>query len=804
MRATFSLALGALLSLAAAAQVLPGTLAAGSSHCLVLAPDGSLRAWGYNIDGQLGQTQPAVQPTPAQPGTATTYTQVAAGTSHTLALRADGTLWSWGANQTGQLGQGNNTTQYVPTQVGVTGGWKQVAAGSLHSVGLRADGTLWAWGLNINGQLGLGTSPSRNIPVNITASSPWLSVAAGARHTLAVRADGTLWAWGDNQYGQLGEGTTTSRSTPVQVGSATNWRAAAGGERHSLALRTDGTLWAWGDNSSGQLGEGTTNPIRTTPVQVGTTRPWRQVAASQGSSAAIAADGTLWAWGSNANGQLGDGTSTTQNAPVQVGTSTWASVALGDAYTLAMQANGTVWTWGSNQYGQLGDGTTNNKLLPAQVASVAGLPTRSLSAGLVHSLAVRPDGRLLAWGSNANGQLGDGTTTDRRRPTLVGTGSNWVQVAASRQAHSLALQADGTLWAWGYNVAGQLGDGTTTDRLAPVPIGTARRWRQVWGGESYSLALAADGTLWAWGTNGSGQLGSSPVPNVLLPAAVSLTTTWRTATAGFEHTLAVRADGTLWSWGQNRNGQLGDGTTTSHSTPAQVGTLTDWAALSATNHSLALRANGTLWAWGSNNSGQVGDGTLLDRPAPTQVGIGGTAWTQLAAGGLFSVALQPSGTLWSWGDNFNGSLGDGTTADRPAPTREATSGVAWLTVAAGQSFALARTPSGYAVASTGYNGAGQLGDGTITSAVRYDHATTALPVRPSTLASASAALYPNPALGPARLHGAGSGAGVSVFDAVGRLVLQTTTDATGEAPLTLPAGLYLVRVGTQTLRLSVR
>jgi alpha-tubulin suppressor-like RCC1 family protein len=794
----------ALLPLALAAQVLPGTLAAGNSHSLVLAPDGSLRAWGNNLDGQLSQGSSAPQLTPAQAGTATTYTQVVAGASHTLALRANGTLWSWGANQAGQLGQGSYTTQALPSQVGTGASWKQLAAGSLHSVALRADGTLWAWGLNADGQLGLGNTTNYNTPTQLNVGSTWLSVAAGARHTLAVRADGTLWAWGYNGDGQLGDGTTTSRSTPVQVGTATNWLAAEGGFAHSLALRTDGTLWAWGDNTIGQLGDGSAILTRTAPVQVGTARAWRQVAASVGSSAAIAADGTLWAWGLNVTGQLGTGTTTTQYTPAQVGTGTWASVALGDYYTLAMQANGTVWTWGANPYGQLGDGTTNGHSAPAQVAGVAGLPTRALSAGNLHSLAVRPDGHLLAWGSNTSGQLGDGTTTQRRAPALIGTSNTWVQVAAAPNNFSLGLQADGTLWAWGYNAAGQLGDGTTTSRPAPVPVGTARRWRQVWAGEDYSLALAADGTLWAWGTNGSGQLGSPPVPNVLLPAAVSTTTTWRTAAAGYEHTLAVRADGTLWAWGQNRNGQLGDGTTTNHSAPAQVGTATSWAALAATNHSLALRADGTLWAWGSNNSGQVGDGLLTDRLAPVQVATGGPGWAQVAAGSLFSVALQPNGTLWAWGDNFSGSLGDGTTADRPAPTREATSGVAWLTVAAGQSFALARTPAGYAVASTGYNGSGQLGDGTTTSAVRYDHATTALPVRPGTLASASAALYPNPALGAARLHGAGSGAGVSVFDAVGRLVLQTTTDATGEAPLSLPAGLYLVRVGSQTLRLSVQ
>jgi alpha-tubulin suppressor-like RCC1 family protein len=437
-----------------------------------------------------------------------------------------------------------------------------------------------------------------------------------------------------------------------------------------------------------------------------------------------------------------------------------------------------------------------------RITGVAGLPTRSLAAGRQHGLAVRPDGRLLAWGDNANGQLGDGTIAPRRTPTLIGTSQAWVQVAGGSYGHSLGLQADGTLWAWGYNIAGQLGDGTTTQRNAPVQVGTARLWRQVWAGEAFTLALAADGTLWAWGNNGVGQLGTGTGLDSAVPVAVSGGATWRAAGTGTDYAAAVRADGTLWLWGNNIFGQLGDGTTTRRNAPAQLGTATSWVAAAASNHTLALQANGTLYAWGYNGSGQLGNGTLVSRPIPAQVGTS-TAWTQLAVGGGFSVALQANGTLWSWGNNFDGELGDNTTVDRTAPTREVTLGTTWLVVATGQSHALARTSNGYALASTGYNHVGQLGDGTLTTALRYDHALVALPVRPAGGGPAALTLYPNPANGRATLTGTLPGTAVQVLDATGRLVATATADAAGTAVLPLSAGVYVVRAGSKAVRLTV-
>jgi alpha-tubulin suppressor-like RCC1 family protein len=353
--------------------------------------------------------------------------------------------------------------------------------------------SLFSWGYNLSGQLGDNTLTTRSSPVTTAGGGTnWRQVAGGYNHTAAIKTDGTLWTCGYNGYGQLGNNTTTNRSSPVRTaGGGTNWRQVAGGGSHAAAIKTDGTLWTWGNNGSGQLGDNTTS-TRSSPVTTaGGGTNWRQVAGGGNHTAAIKTDGTLWTWGWNAYGQLGDNTTSTRSSPVTTagGGTNWRQVAGGGNHTAAIKTDGTLWTWGVNSLGQLGDNTTSTRSSPVTTAG-GGTNWRQVAGGYNHTAAIKTDGTLWTWGYNPSGQLGDNTTSTRSSPvTTVAGGTNWRQVACGDD-HTAAIKTDGTLWTWGYNVFGQLGDNTTSTRSSPVTTVTGgTNWQQVACGSSHTAAI---------------------------------------------------------------------------------------------------------------------------------------------------------------------------------------------------------------------------------------------------------------------------------------------------------------------------
>jgi alpha-tubulin suppressor-like RCC1 family protein len=344
------------------------------------------------------------------------------------------------------------------------------------------------------------------------------------------------------------------------------------------------------------------------------------VSAGSYASIVIKTDSSLWAWGYNAQGQVGDGTQTTRNSPVKIGTATnWKTVVGGNDYSMAIKNDGTLWAWGKNLNGQLGDGTTTRRNSPVQIGTATNWKT--IICGISeHTMALKTDGTLWAWGQNLNGQLGDGTTTQRNSPVQIGTATDWKSISVGYN-NTVATKTDGTLWAWGYNGYGQLGDGTTTQRNSPVQIGTATNWKSVDAGGMHNVAVKNDGTLWAWGLNTDGQLGDGTTTDRHSPVQITTATNWASTSAGGYYTTAKKTDGSLWAWGANYQGQLGDGTTTDRHTPVQIGTATNWASISAGyDHSLAIKTDGSFWVWGANFLGAaLGIGTAGNKTSPVQI-----------------------------------------------------------------------------------------------------------------------------------------------------------------------------------------
>lgn len=356
-------------------------------------------------------------------------------------------LFTWGRNNSGALAQGNTTNRSSPIQVGALLTWTALSGGSSTYDGewalfLKNDGTAWACGADTCGQLGLGiTGVSYSSLVQIGAATDWDQLSTGYSSgsgvippnsyggmSAGIRA-GKLYTWGRNRVGEMGVGDVIKRSSPVQVGAATDWSVVVAGAT-MLALKTGGTLWAWGLNTYGELGLGDV-AHRSSPVQVGAATDWAYIATNPYSSFAIKSTGTLWAWGNNVYGELGLGDVTSRSSPVQVGSDTdWAKVCCGrKGHTLAVKTDGALWAWGYNNAGELGLGDRTDRSSPVQVGSDTNWS--AVFAGLQISLALKTNGTLWSWGSGADGALGQGNNTYYSSPAQVGSGTNWTTILYS-------------------------------------------------------------------------------------------------------------------------------------------------------------------------------------------------------------------------------------------------------------------------------------------------------------------------------------------------------------------------------------
>ena len=809
------------------------SIAGGSSHVLALTEDGSVLSWGANTQGQLGDGTATTHSTPAQvKGMDSGVVCISASNTISLAVKEDGSVWVWGSTGDYLAGPDQGPKQLSPVQV--SNGLPEISQASIggnFALALDRSGSLWVWGNNSYGQYGDGTSGSKfNTGQAKQVSAQW---SAGEIRTFAaygvvspakyvahvITQDGTLWQWGgpisapiltpqevqlpeqvtgvqqvgygancmhflDSDgtlwtQGNSGDGSSGNMTYPeptavledVALFSATpggNFRSSA-----LLAVKTDGTLWRRDYDHAefyqieGGWEEEYVPPLDPEPdaplpePESGVVSLW----AGDSHTVALCRDGSLWGWGSNSSGQLGLESGERDSLVPRKLMDDVVSAAADSWYTMAVKSDGTLWAWGSNSYGQFGDGTTESSMTPKQIMDGVSKvyaeeqrtlilktdgtlwecgecqpypqqgaygpvqimervdqvwqngstvlatdtngalwlrgtlynntsgnaavsyeePTRILdggvacvAAGTYHTIVVMKDGTVRAWGNNQSGELGDGTTATQTSPVNVSEANpafnHMVSAVCGAYGSSFLLRQDGYLWTMGryrWNNVQKTGTLQIMDGVKAVFQNISQD----------TLVLKRDGTLLGWNYYGQSSGSTTRLANYNEPTQI-LTGVYDVFLFS-NQAYAVKSDGTLWAWGDNSSGQLGDGTETARTTPVQIVLDENWEpepsepvevpvvrVAAGYDHSLAVRTDGTLWSWGSNSRGQLGNGTTSSAATskPQQV-AGLTNVAAVAAGQYHSAALQQGGVLWTWGDNSSGQLGTNTTVNSSVPVR---------------------------------------------------------------------------------------------------------------------------------------
>jgi alpha-tubulin suppressor-like RCC1 family protein len=654
-------------------------IAAGFAHTCALTNAGGVKCWGRNDLGQLGDTSTTQRLTPVDvSGLASGVAAIAAGNHHTCALTAAGGVKCWGSGTSGEMGDNATSNRLAPVNVsGLASGVVAIAAGGTHTCALTTGGAAKCWGANDNGQVGDNSTTQRLVPTDVSGlGSGVAEITAGAAHTCARTASGAAKCWGDNNFGQLGDNSQVDRQVPTDVaGLGSGVAGIDAGSFHTCVLTTGGAIRCWGNNDNGPVGDGTQLGNRLVPTDtLGLSSGMAAVTAGGAHSCAPTLGGGVRCWGDNFSGQLGDQSNgNTRPAPVE--TAQFAGgvqqAAAGGNHSCAVTREGGARCWGSNANGRLGDNSTTQHEIPTDVAGLQR-GVASVVAGFEHSCALTTAGGVKCWGRNNVGQLGDNSTTERLSPVDVLGLTSGVAAITAGFRHTCALTAAGGVKCWGSGTSGEMGDNATSDRLAPVDVsGLSSGVSAVSAGAAHTCALLSGGGMKCWGDNFYGAVGDNTQTQRLVPTDVSgLTSGVAEIAAGGSHTCARTSGGGVKCWGWNGYGQVGDNTQTDRHAPVDVPGLTSGvAAISSGNlHTCALTTGGGVKCWGNNGNGQVGDNTQFNnRLVPTDVTGLASGIAGITAGGSHTCASNLSGALSCWGNNFNGQLGDAGTTNRLTP-----------------------------------------------------------------------------------------------------------------------------------------
>ena len=696
--------------------------AVGRLHACAVTSAGTVKCWGANNFGQVGD---GTQETRYAPVTVIQSGAVAvdAGREHSCALMATGTVKCWGDNGLGALGDGTTEDRLEPVDVLNLDNVIDIAVGSGHTCALRStDDRVLCWGFNGFGQLGTGNQTNQSSPVTVATSARFVQVSAGQDNVCGVTTTGSVACWGvyDRQCGSFSCQFDSFASPNTVPGLTTGISQVSAGEYFQCALSAAGSVRCWGDNYDGQLGDlGTPEPppfdlVAIDGLQGGVTG----VDAGADHACARLAAGTARCWGSNAGGRLGDGTNTDRYPPVAVtGLSDTSEVQAGGTFTCARAgADNALLCWGRNDSGQLGDNDPLFRFEPTQVMGLTGT-VRDLTAGAGHSCAVLNNGQVRCWGGNGSGQLGDGTELGKRAPVTI-TGLADIVSMDAGDSHTCAVSDSGQAHCWGDNFAGKVGNGSLAEEEVLVPNMVVAlddvQVATISAGRSHTCASTTSNLARCWGSNiddqlAGGNIGFAPEP-ITVP---NLAGTVLATTAGGKHSCAVRTGGELRCWGENEDGQIGDGTTDEALIPTAISTPPQnvVSAVAGDTHTCGIASGGSVHCWGQNDVGQLGRGfTGFRSEFPLQVNGLSSGVTQISTSFAHNCVIRSGGSVWCWGLNGNGQVGDGTTTTQSEPVAVAGLPSAAVHIAAGSTHTCAATQND-GVYCWGDNGAGQLGIG---------------------------------------------------------------------------------------------
>jgi alpha-tubulin suppressor-like RCC1 family protein len=692
-------------------------LAAGLFDTCVALSSGHVDCWGANLGGQFGPGLAGPLDAPVEVEGVSAATQVASGSEHTCAVLSNGHVGCWGRNYDGQLGDGEAGESAVIVEAQGISDAVQVSAGFNFTCALLSTGNVDCWGDNSDGQLGDAGTANSDTPREVVGLTNVIGITAGREHTCAVLSNGHVNCWGNNTFGRLGDGSTSNSDTPVAVMGIGDATQVAAGGYHTCATLSTGHLTCWGDDISGQLGNGVTNRVFDTPVEVEGVTNAKQVSAGEEYSCALLASGEAMCWGWNEFGQLGDGTTTTSDTPQTVSEArNIAQLAAGSAHTCALLSTGLVSCWGWNYFAQLGDLTQGEPYTPVETKGITD--ATQLAGGGWHICALLTTGHAECWGYNTYGQLGDEATGNAQIPVATSNLSSATEIAAGAY-HTCAVLESKHVDCWGDDFAGQLGQGAfTTPKAAPVEVPGIGEATQVAADAESTCVLLVSGHVMCWGWNHAGQLGNGSTAPSTAPVEVQSITDATSVVGGGEHMCALLATGSIVCWGENGSGQLGNGTTSNSATPVAVEGIDDATSLAAGRfHSCAVLSTGHIDCWGANGYGELGDGAPTGPViAPVEV-TGVSEASRVAAGGEHTCALLRGGHVECWGEDQWGQIGiklptgleSATAIDVPTITNA-------NNVAAGEFYSCATLTTG-GVTCWGDDFYGQLGDNAAWSAI---------------------------------------------------------------------------------------